>query len=243
MFSPCYFRLASNLARNRLQLLTSGQISAENCFDWGTQLSKQKDLLSSIPTIKPILESFNSEPEFMVGLIRHNSIITGVIKFTSSLEYFLNDLVSLCMIRNDSLLKKGLKDIQINPFDIVEINDLFKIRYKYIEIIAQDKCKGELWSKKLKKVCRFLDISSTYYSNKINRTIDSIWEMRNIIAHSNPSILSFTDDGKNFQHTEKSNKETYIDFIVYFIKAADKINTLLEKMDTEALKKWPTKDF
>lgn len=243
MFSACYARLGTNLAGNRLQLLTSCQISTENCFDWGAQLSKQKDLLALIPTVKPILERLNSEPEFMVGLIQHNSLITGVIKFTSSLEYFLNDLVSLCMMRNYSLLKKGLKDIEINPFDIVEMNDLLKIRYKYIEIITQEKCKGELWSKKLKRVCGFLDISNEYYSNKINKTIDSIWEMRNVIAHSNPHTLSFADDGIILKHTEESNKETYIDFIVHFINAADKIDKLLEKLDTEALKKWPAKDF
>ena len=242
-FSACYARLGTNLSRNRLQLLTSCQIDKETCYNWGIQLSKQNELLYEIPTVKPILDRLISEPEFMIGMLHHNSLITGITKFTSSLEYYLNDIVTLCMERNYSLLKKGLKDIQMNPFDIVDMDNLLKIRYKYIDIIAQEKCKGELWSKKLKRVCMFLNLSNKYYSDKINNTVDSIWEMRNIIAHGDSSILSFLDDGILLEHTEESNKEVYMDFIVHFIKIADKINELLLKFDKEALKKWPAKDF
>ncbi|OPH47340.1 hypothetical protein BC351_40345 [Paenibacillus ferrarius] len=107
-------------------------------------MKKNEELLEAIPKVNPILNRLVSEPKFMVGEFHHNSIITGVIKFTSSFEYFLNDLVINCMRRNYGLLKKGLKDIPITPSDIVEFTEMINLRYKYIEIIAQNNCKGEL---------------------------------------------------------------------------------------------------
>lgn len=243
MFSACFARLSTNLSGYRLQLLTSSQISKDNCFDWGTHLSKSKHLLVDIPTVKPILERLTSEPEFMVGMVQHDAIITGVIKLTSSFEYFLNDLVSLCMMRNYSLLKKGLKDIQINPFDIVEIDNLKMIRYKYIDIIAHEKCKGELWSKKLKRACSFLGVSEKNYLNSINKTIDSIWKMRNVIAHSDSRKLTFTDQWEILEYTEFSNEDMYINFIIHLIKAVDSLEDLMKSLDNEALKKWPAENF
>ena len=177
----------------------------------------------NIPTVKPILERLTLEPQFMVGMIQHNAIITGVIKFTSSLEYFLNDLVSLCMVRNDSLLKKGLKEIQINPFDIVDMDDLNKIKKKYIGIIAQDKCRGELWSKKLKRVCSFLEVSDKYYADSINKAVDSIWVMRNTIAHDNSNRLVFVKDDVRYEHLEVSKEDEYIRFVEPLISVMDKL--------------------
>lgn len=243
MFSACYARLVTNFSGNRLQLLTSYQINKDTCFELGDRLKKDKKLLANIPTVKPILDRLTVESQFMVGMVQHNSIITGVIKLTSSLEYFLNDLVSLCMIRNNSLLKKGLKDIQINSFDIVDMDDLNKIREKYIEIIAQDKCKGELWSRKLKRVCSFLEVSEKYYADSLNKAIDSIWMMRNVIAHGNSNRLVFTKDDVMYEHLEVSREDEYIRFIEPFISVMDKLEKMMEKLDAEALKKWPAQNF
>ena len=243
MFSACYARLVTNFSGNRLQLLTSYQINKDTCFELGDRLKKDKKLLANIPTVKPILDRLTVESQFMVGMVQHNSIITGVIKLTSSLEYFLNDLVSLCMIRNNSLLKKGLKDIQINSFDIVDMDDLNKIREKYIEIIAQDKCKGELWSRKLKRVCSFLEVSEKYYADSLNKAIDSIWMMRNVISHGNSNRLVFTKDDVMYEHLEVSREDEYIRFIEPFISVMDKLEKMMEKLDAEALKKWPAQNF
>lgn len=243
MLSACQARWISNLAGNRLQLITSCQIDKENWYVWGSQLKKNEELLGVIPKVKPILERLVSEPEFMVGMVHHNSIITGVIKLTSSFEYFLNDLVSLCMMRNYGLLKKGLSDIQINPVDIVEFNEIKELRYKYIEIITQDKCKGELWSKKLKRVCSFLGLSNKYFSSPINNTIDSIWKMRNVIAHGDSRKLVFDNNGLLIEHTENSTSEEYIKFITVFIKIADELEELMRDLDRETLEKWVAKDF
>lgn len=243
MFSACQARLITNLVGNRLQLITSCQVNSDNCHVWGSQLKNNNELLEAIPKVNPILDRLISEPEFMVGMIHHNSIITGVIKLTASFEYFLNDLISLCMMRNYGLLKKGLKDVQVSPFDIVEFSELKEIRYKYIEIIAQNICKGELWSKKLKRVCSFLEVSNKYYSDQINSIIDSIWTMRNVIAHGDSRNLRFVDNGITIEHTEDSINEEYIKFITAFIKAADILEQLMLDLDREALEKWPAKDF
>ena len=242
MFSACYARLATNISGNRLQLLTSYQINKDTCYELGNRLKKDKKLLVNIPTVEPILKRLTLEPQFMVGMVQHNSIITGVIKLTSSLEFFLNDLVSLCMVRNNSLLKKGLKDIQINPFDIVEMDDLNKIREKYIGIITQDKCKGELWSKKLKRVCSFLEVSDKYYADSLNKAVDSIWMMRNTIAHGNSNRLVFVKDDVMYEHLEVSKEDEYIRFIEPFISIMDKLENLMEKLDLEALNKWSAQD-
>ena len=88
-----------------------------------------------------------------------------------------------------------------------------------------------------------MGVSEKYYSNSINKTIDSIWKMRNVIAHSDSRKLTFTDQGKILEHTEFSTEDMYINFIIHLIKAVDSLKDLMESLDNEALKKWPVEDF
>ena len=50
-------------------------------------------------------------------------------------------------------------------------------------------CSGEMWSGKFKKYVKFLSLPNNLLGETINKKIDSIWKMRNDIAHANINIL------------------------------------------------------
>lgn len=239
MISACCARLMSSMTGLRLHLIVNSQITTDNCQSWGESLSSDEALLSSIKKSNSILELMIQDKQLVLTKLHHNAIITSIVDFTSTFEFFLNDIVTLCMKRNYSLLKKGLKEVQINPIDIVDYEDLKELRYKYISIISQSKCSGELWSKKLKRVSTFLSLSNKYYTHEVNKTIDSIWMMRNIIAHGNSRLISFRSKDITYSHSMTSKDDDYNSLIIELLNNIETLVELMRELDNEALAKWP----
>ena len=87
-----------------------------------------------------------------------------------------------------------------------------------------------------------MEVSDKYYADSINKTVDSIWMMRNTIAHDNSNRLVFVKDDVRYEHLEVSKEDEYIRFVEPLILIMDKLEKLMEKLDVEALKKWPSQD-
>ncbi|OPH47341.1 hypothetical protein BC351_40350 [Paenibacillus ferrarius] len=92
-------------------------------------------------------------------------------------------------------------------------------------------------------MCSFLEVSNKYLSNPINNTIDSIWKMRNVIAHGASRKLSYIDYDTTLEHSIDSDDEVFIKFMTKFIKASDILEDLMVNLDLEAFEKWPAIDF
>lgn len=163
----------------------------------------------------------------MVSELYYNAIKSLIINFSANLEFFLKDSMRLNMMRNYSLLKKGLIESKkaINPTDIVEINDIEQIRLKYINNISNIMSSGELWSNRIKKYVKFMGLPKDLYVEAINKEIDSIWKMRNDIAHANTPIISLNYDEVLYKYGPDISINEYTQFALSFIQLVD--NTII----------------
>ena len=107
MFSACVARLISELSGLKIQAIINGQINIDNCLEWGNKISKLS-YFQELKSIHPIHNRLIKEPEFMVSELYFGSLKSVIISFSANLEFFLKDSMQLCMMRNYSLLKKGL---------------------------------------------------------------------------------------------------------------------------------------
>ena len=243
MLSACYARLSSELSGLKLQSIINGQIDVGNCLEWGNKISKA-DYFDEIKSIYPIHRRLLKEPNFMVSKLYYSSLKSLIISFSSTLEFFLKDSMQLNMMRNYSLLKKGLIESKqvIDPKDIVDIDDIELVRFKYIKIISNSMCSGEMWSGKFKKYVKFLSLPNDLLRETINKKIDSVWKMRNDVAHANANMLSINNNGVMHKYGANINAEQYTEFALFFIKLLDETIFFLEKVDRLSLEKWETTD-
>jgi hypothetical protein len=148
------------------------------------------------------------------------------------------------MMRNYSLLKKGLNEqkITITPNDIVEIDNIEQIRYKYIIKVSNIICSGELWTNKFKAYVKFMSLTNSLFSEAINKKIDSFWEARNDIAHKNKNKLSLIIDETTYEYDSQINVAQYSEFALLFIKLVDDTIAFLSKVDALSLEKWEATD-
>lgn len=243
MMSACIARLISTFSLLKIQAIMNSQIDAKNCLEWGNKLS-DKRFFKDIKSVHPLHERLTTTPDFMVSELQYNSIKFLAIEFSSILEYFLKDSIRLNLMRNYSLLEKALMETNqvIDPKDIVEVNDIEQIRYKYIINISEHLCSGELWKNKFKKYLKLLGLSKDLSYDPINNKIDAIWEMRNDISHANTKTLSLNYDGRTYQFDSNISADDYTDFAILLIELVDKVIPFLSKVDTLSLEKWKATD-
>lgn len=243
MYSACKARLDSELSGLKLQAIINGQIDASNCLEWGNKISKT-DYFEEINSIHSIYDRLITDPDFMVSELYYSSLKSLIINFSATLEFFLKDSMRLHMMRNYSLLKKGLIESKqvIDPKDIVDIDDIESVRFKYIKYISNGVCSGDMWSGKLKKYVKFLDLPNDLLTREENEKIDNIWKMRNDIAHLNNKVLSINYDGAVHQYGANINVEQYTEFALFFVKLLDETMTFLGEVDELSIEKWKTTD-
>ena len=243
MISACIARLISTFSGLKLQALINAQIDAKNCLEWGEKISKE-EYFDEIESIHPIHSRLKDEPDFFVGEIYYSSIKNLIISFSSTLEFFLKDSIRLNMMRNYTLLKKGLIESKfiINPKDIVDCKDIEEIRLKYILNLSEHICSGELWNNKLKKYIKLLSLPDELWKDSINNRIDSIWEARNDIAHANTRGLTLNYDNKTYNYNTNMGVTEYTQFALLFIKLVDDAIDHLSQVDKLSLDKWEATD-
>ena len=243
MISACIARLISTFSGLKLQALINAQIDAKNCLEWGEKISKE-EYFDEIESIHPIHSRLKDEPDFFVGEIYYSSIKNLIISFSSTLEFFLKDSIRLNMMRNYTLLKKGLIEnkFTINPKDIVDCKDIEEIRLKYILNLSEYICSGELWKNKLKKYIKLLSLPDELWKDSINNRIDSIWEARNDIAHANTRGLSLNYEHNTYTYNSNIGVTEYTQFVLLFIKLVDDVIDFLSQVDKLSLDKWKATD-
>lgn len=243
MFSACIARLISNYSWLKLQAIIYSQIDSNNCLEWGKTISEE-DFYEEITSVHSIHERLIKDPEFATGELYYSFIKSLIINFSSNLEFFLKDSLKLNMMRNYSLFKKILADTKtvVNPIDIVEVEDIDELREKYIIQLSEHICSGELWKAKFKKYTSFLDLSKNLVNEEINSRIDSIWQVRNDVAHANTRDLRLNYDKDTYIFNERMSAEEYKKFALLFVSLVDDVIAFLSKVDKLSLEKWEATD-
>ena len=130
----------------------------------------------------------------------------------------------------------------INPIEIVEINDIEQLRFRYICEISDHVCSGELWKAKLKKYINLLDLPKYLVAEEVNNKINSIWEARNNIAHANTRGLILNYAGNIYKYDSNTGVEEYTQFALLFIELVDDTIKFFSKVDKLTLEKWQATD-
>jgi hypothetical protein len=246
MLSACTARLLTLLAGTRLQVLLPSEFSESNCVDWGANVRIAASSHSVAGDIAPILDRLENEPAFAVQDLRWSAATSGIIAFTSAVEYFLQDLVSLCLRRNSGLRKKAFATFQIPALDLENFQTVDQIKLRHIDIIANANTKGDLLSNKFKKTAHFLDITTVKLDSDIKESLDSIWKLRNRFAHANHrSIerLAVTRSGRDSLLLRTSNKEEYTQFALDLCEIFGLAVHFLDTFDQASLTNWQADVF
>ena len=246
MISACSARLLSLIAGTRLQLLLPCEFSKANCSAWGKNVRIAASAHSVASDVVPILDHLEKEPAFAVQYLRWNAAISGIIAFTSAVEYFLQDLVSLCLRRNSGLRKKAFASHTIPALELEELQTLPQIKLRHIDILANKNTSGALMSHKLKKTQRFLDINTVSLSNDLKDCLDSIWKLRNRFAHENHGTinkLTVTRSIGDIVLAREHNKDEYVQFALDLCETFGLTVQFLNTFDQTSLTKWPPDTF
>lgn len=243
MFTASNARLLSTISRLRLELLILSQSESQDIQKWVHKLKKAITLYQKLENqMNGIIERALTEDRYAITEIRLSNILTTIIGFTSACEYYLGDFTRL-LLRSDNLFKRALdiSKIEINKFDIIEFQDINKLRDKYKNQISSIYSKGNVWSKKFSNICKLLDIRMTYEKNLFN-SLDSLWRYRNKIAHENKVTLEkieyISRDGGDISISDLLIDEQYLKVCIDIATIMTDTYEFVEEFHQVAFSKW-----
>lgn len=199
-----------------------------------------------MPDISPILKRLSNESGFALSDLRHNAISSGIIGYTSAIEYYLQDVIELCLRRNVGLRKKGFSGISISALELEKHTETKKIKRFLIKTLSSENSKGALFSDKLKKASSFLSIEPTIVPAAVVKSLDSIWRLRNRFAHENQISIDQYEilvKGNGSVLSRDAAKNEYFKFIVDLVKVIEEANDYLYIFDQKVLTKWSADAF
>lgn len=240
-----FARLLTSFSITRFELLLHSQGTNADFCTWALKL---RDVMPDYPIIekdmKDIIERGTNEDDFLLSEIRLNAISSCIINYTSSTEYFLVDLIKF-KLKDKRLLKRAmnLKNISVSKFDIAEFDDIAELREKYINQLANEFSFGTLWTKKISNAHKLFDLNFDKNSKTI-KSVDSVWEHRNKLAHMNRMHhlpMSFLDlNGDEIEISNLKDNDEYLKFCTNLIKTMNANLKMLEKFQQKIITKWIT---
>lgn len=243
MFSACFARLATSVAGLRLQFLLSTQYNVEECHKWGTLLNDQMSPHQESYGVESILEKLLNEPQFALSDLLHNAVSSGIIGFTSAFEFYLKDIIALCLKRSSSLRKQAFSKFEIKALDLEAFASLDEIKGKYIESLSSEHCKGGLFTDKIKKASSFLSVDYKLFDKTSLLELDSIWSLRNNLAHNNSAkienyIINIGIDKAQVKVDKNFEKGSYIAFVGNIVMIINRALEIVKRWEEAILEKW-----
>ncbi len=243
MLTACQARLLSAFSIIRLELLLYSQGTNADFCTWALKLNK---VFPSHPEIysvmKDIIKRGINKDGFLIAEIRLNAISSSIINYASANEYYLTDVINL-KLKDKKILKRGLdlKNISVNKFDIAEYDSIEDLRNKYIKQLASEFSRGELWTKKILNASKLFNLSFDKNLPLI-RSIDSIWEHRNMLAHLNKRFhlpIKIIDlSGTELQFSDLSSDEKYFELCICLLEIMKRGVDYIGNFEKEIFKKW-----
>lgn len=244
-FTGCYSSFATTISILNLQLMISTQFTDQECLNW--EKSLKRDLNKSEINIiaKPITDRLKEAPLFLLNELRYSAISSAIVNFTSTTEHYLKDIIELSLQRNKGLRKKAFSERKINAIELEEVETLNEVKKNLFKVIAQDEAKGQLFKSKFKRASKFLEVKNPNIDNNLYNSLDSIWELRNKIAHSNNGFIQELEikGEKNILITKEPSKAEYLNFCIEFLKIIDDFSITLKDWERIIMDKWPANSF
>ena len=243
-YSIAYYRNTIHILN--FQLILSTQLNDKQCRDWENSLREKLKGDIDLTKINLIKESLLESPFFMEEEFKISSLSSFIIGYTANTENYLKELIELCLKRNTGLRKKAFSKIEFSALKLEEDISVNQIRKELFLTISTEKSQGKLFSEKFKRLCTFLEIDKSILSNKTLNSLDSIWKLRNKIAHSKSAKMDSYDLdllGKKIQILKTSYDNEYFDFVTDLLLFVKNLIPSLEELDHKATDKWQADDF
>lgn len=245
MISACSARILSLFSGLRLLILLSNEITGEECLFWANKAIENPSLQVFKDKVGPITNAL-SDFGFAEQLIKTNMLNSAILAFTSSVEFYLQDIVVLCLQRNSSLRKQAFANYEISGKELEEFSSINDIKRKHFRLIASSQTSGALFSEKIKKAQKFLGVKGLMIDKQLLQSLDSLWELRNRLAHHNHgSIKEYSFLYKNTEQIlpRPCARIEYQSFITPLCVMLEEAVEWLILFDKETLEKWTATDF
>jgi len=246
MISACSARIISNFSGIRLLTILSNEITGEECVSWAKKSLGNPDFLVFKEHLEPITNTLDDRIDFAEQLIKCNILNSVILSITSSVEFYLHDIVTLCLRRNSSLRKQAFANYTISGKELEEFISLNEIKRKHFDIIATSQTSGSLFSEKIKKTKTFLGLKNHPLDNQLLKSLESIWELRNKLAHSNHNFIkefSFWHKNSEIKLSKDYSRAEYQNFITSLCLVLEDLLAWIVSFDKVAREKWPANDF
>lgn len=226
--------------------MISTQFTENECLNW--EKSLKLDLAEKKYKIvnNEIIDRLKESPVFMLNELRISSISSAVINFTSTTEHYIKEMIELSLTRNSSLRKKAFNNYPISAMELEKSSSLNEIKKIIFKTISSEQSKGQLFNMKFNKATSFLSIEKSIDQIELFKSLDSIWELRNKIAHSNKGFIKlfeiYSPNGLVIL-SNKPQKNEYLNFSIELLKIIDAFTLHLKEWDFKVLEKWPANSF
>ncbi|MCL6295882.1 HEPN domain-containing protein [Jejuia spongiicola] len=246
LISGPFSSLLTSISIMNHQIMMSTQFTEEECEIWKKSMSIYLEKEQSSIYIHSISESTAQSSNYLLNELRKSTIVSAIISFTSSFEYYLKEIIELSLQRNSSLRKKAFSKLEISALELEKDIELNEIKKRTFRIISADKSKGQLFSEKMKRASTFLAIPDIRGAKNLFHTLDSIWKLRNEFAHTNTNFnrtYEINTLKKNLLLKPESTKEEYLKFTFELINIFNTFLYYMEEWDKSVLDKWEANDF
>ncbi len=245
-YSGCYSSFLSTISILNLQLLISTQFTDQECLNWEKALRFDLEKASMSIITDPLIERLKEAPLFILNELWLSSLSSSIINFTSTTEHYIKDIVELSLLRNDKPRKSAFSQVNFSASELEEFNSLDELKKKLLKSISAEQSKGQLFSGKFKKVNSFLGTKNDNGIVDIHNSLDSIWRLRNKIAHSNKGLLKefeITTSIGTIVLSKEPTKDEFLYFAIEFLKIVNGFTKSLDKWDNQVLQMWPANAF
>jgi len=243
-YSFAYYRNTINILN--FQLVLSTQLNDEQCRNWENSLRKKINGNIDLKKKNLIKESLLESPLFMQEEFKISSLSSYVISYTANTENYLKELIELCLKRNTGLRKKAFSKIEFSALKLEEDISVNQIKKELFQTISMEKSQGKLFTEKYKRLCSFLNIDKSFLSKEILESLDSIWELRNKIAHSKSGKMDSYDlklSGKKIRIQKTARENEYFEFVTDLLLFVNNLISTFEELDHKATENWLADEF
>lgn len=243
-FSGAYAHYLSTIKILNFQLILSTQINDAQCLEW--EKSLREDLKNEYSKDKKeiIKRSLLESPFFMQEEFKMSSLFSYIVTFTANTEEYFKEIIFLLLRRNSDLRKKAFSNINMSALELEDGRSIEEIKKDLFRNISLDQTKGKLFKEKFQRVSRFLNTDKSFISKNFIDSLDSIWELRNKIAHTRIEQMEYYSlkfPEKELRIGKVSGHLEYFEFVMELISLVDNVKNILEDWDKKTIEKWEVK--
>ena len=171
---------------------------------------------------------------------------TPIMSFSSTTEYFIKDIIQLCLQRSSKLRMHAFSQFEISALMLENNKSIDEIKLHLVQRLSSTYSKGGSFKDKITKASTFLILDNGWQEKQLFKALDSIFTMRNHIAHNNTDFLETIELQSNegpLSIKRSSSSEEFTNFTIKFVEILNEAYAYLIKWDKQCLIRWNADNF